>query len=71
MRQPDRLPGDGSVTVSRDGEFHFIVKVVTDCKEQSIRVSHANAWRVFGSLAVMLGIELPKKLAKSIRLDLG
>jgi hypothetical protein len=34
---------------------------------QSITLSRYNAWRIFGMLAVILGIPLPSKLGKLIK----
>ena len=41
---------------------------MTDGREHDIVCSPYNAWRVFGLLALMLGIPLPTKVGKAIKL---
>lgn len=62
--QPARLVNDPGIEVQRDGEHHYVLI----CGDQSIRASGFNAWRLFAALAFMLGIKLPTKLAKGIKL---
>jgi hypothetical protein len=68
-KQPDRLPTDGAVAVQRnqDGETVCIM-VESNGSAQFISCSEFNAWRLFGMMAPMLGIKLPSKLARGIRL---
>lgn len=63
-KQPERLPDDPGISVERSGENHYLLI----CGERSLRVSGFNAWRLFGALAFMLGIPLPSKIAKGIKL---
>jgi hypothetical protein len=39
LKQPDRLPTDGAVSVRRDGEDGIILLVVTNDKEEAITMS--------------------------------
>lgn len=64
VKQPERLPDDGAVAVTLEGASHYRISV----GEHSIKVSGFNAWRLFGMLAIMLGIRLPSALAKRIKL---
>lgn len=64
---PPRAPDDGPIGIRKDrGEY---VLLTTQCGvESELRVSPHNAWRLFGSLALMLGIPLPKAIGRLIRL---
>lgn len=67
VEQPERAETDGRVHVAWTGE-HLTVMCCQNGEETTIRMSRYNAWRVFGFMALMLGISLPKKLQESIRL---
>lgn len=71
FEQAPRRPEDGSVSILRahDQEL-LLVKVTHDGQEQTIVMSEYNAARVFGMLALMLGIELPTKLGMAIHLGM-
>jgi len=66
-QQPPRSAKDGTIGITRvpDG---FVIVCVHDGVEQTIRVGEYNAWRIFASLSFMLGIKLPTKLVKMIKL---
>ena len=72
---PVRLGLDGPVSVARDGDDRVIITVTPGVMDhgdlgsstQSITLSRYNAWRIFGMLAVILGIPLPSKLGKLIK----
>lgn len=65
--QPDRSTSDGAVECHRVGDL-LVVTAVQNGHETRLTLSEYNAWRVFAILAVMLGIALPKKLMKCIKL---
>lgn len=68
--QPERTDDDGPISVDRwihDDEM-LVIKIRTKGEDQHMVVGMYNAWRLFGLLAVMLGITLPKKLMKAIKL---
>lgn len=69
-KQPERGPEDGQVTITRahDDPSKILIAVVHSGIEREIRMTEHNAWRVFGMLAFMLGIKLPVKLLKAIKL---
>jgi hypothetical protein len=62
--QPDRLPTDGEVVITRDGD-HFIARVVTDGKETFVRVSGYNGWRLAAALCLMLEIPMSPAIKKT------
>jgi hypothetical protein len=65
---PPRLPEDGAVTVEQAGDDRILVSVETAGVSTMLTMSPYNAWRVFGMLAVVLGISLPTRLRKAIKL---
>ena len=70
---PERQPGDTDVTVTRLDNGYLRVSYGGDSQDPyvcsgSLVVSPYNAWRVFGLLACMLGISLPRSLGKAIKL---
>lgn len=66
---PERKPSDGAVGVNRaPGNDALTLTATTDGIEQSMTVSPHNAARLFALLSLMLGIPLPAKLGKEIRL---
>jgi len=67
MKMPERDADDGAVEVRREpgGKIAIVIEHVN--VSEALRMSPHNAWRVFGMLAVMLGIPLPAKIAKAIR----
>lgn len=69
-KQPPRGPEDGPVNISRVGvgDGHLVIEATQGGEATSVRMSEYNAWRVFGSLALMLGISLPAKIGKEIKL---
>lgn len=66
--QAKRLPGDGPVSVYRVNDERLKISSTTDGVEESITLSDYNASRVFGILALMLGIKLSNKLLKAIKM---
>lgn len=66
--QPPRCPGDGDVRLHRGDGDSFFFTVTQDGAEQTLWLSGFNAWRLFGMLAIMLGVPLPKKIGKAIKL---
>ena len=64
---PPRLPEDGAVTVSQAGDDRIMVSVETAGVSTMLAMSPYNAWRVFGQLAIVLGLELPSRLRKAIK----
>lgn len=66
-KQPERELSDGPVSVDRVDQF-IVLSARQDKKYEGMKVSEYNAWRLFGMLAVILGIELPKNIAKTIKL---
>lgn len=67
-KQPERGPKDGPVSVNRAGEGRLVISAANTGEEpRSIEMSEYNAWRVFGSLALMLDIKLPPALGKAIK----
>lgn len=71
-KQPPRGPDDGPIEVRRDphreGWWQVSVSTPDGKQTETLRLSGFNAWRVFGLLAFMLGIPLPAKLQKEIKL---
>lgn len=65
-KQPERGPLDGPVSVNRYGDA-FVITAKQGALETTCEVSEHNAWRLFGLLALMLGVSLPTKIAKGIR----
>ena len=66
--QPERSDRDGEVSVRRLPNGDITVSVVTDNERAFLVLTDYNGWRIFGLLAFMLGIDLPVKLAKKIKL---
>lgn len=66
-KQPDRGPDDGPISVNRIGEA-LVITARQGALETRCEMSEYNAWRVFGCLAVMLGVRLPAKIGKAIKL---
>lgn len=70
--QPPRLATDGAVSVERVALYHgaegLLVTVTDGDTTASVHMGIHNAWRIFGLLAFMLGIQLPSKLVKAIRM---
>jgi hypothetical protein len=64
----ERQPGDGAVSASRPVPDKLAVTVTTDGKMQSLVMSEYNAARLFGMLALMLEIPLPRAVAKSVQI---
>lgn len=67
MSQPERKPWDGPIKVQRIGDY-ISISVEQNSEAQGMKISEYNAWRVFGMLAVILGVPLPKYIAKAIKL---
>jgi len=63
---PERLPMDGAVSVDRVDSDHL--RIGESSSDTAVILSEYNAWRVFGMLSVMLGINLPSSIAKNIKL---
>jgi hypothetical protein len=68
FQQAARLPTDGAVTLTRDGEDHFILSVVTDGVVETIRVSEYNLSRLVGIGTIFLGIRIHKNDGKALKL---
>ncbi len=80
-KMPERSPKDGPVSVNRLGDDRICISAETlnlNPVEDPINnywresphyleMSEYNAWRIFGMLAIILGIELPKKVGKEIK----
>jgi hypothetical protein len=66
--QAERRLEDGAISVSRGAPGMLHLSVVTDGKEEGITLSEYNAARIFGCIAVMLGIPLGNKVGKAIKL---
>jgi len=64
---PLRSERDGEVKVERPDDDSLLIYVVDSGQAQSLTVSPYNAWRIFGMLAFLLGIQLPRELAKLIK----
>ena len=67
-KQPERSDRDGEVSVRRLPNGDMTIAVVTDNERAFLVLTDYNGWRIFGLLAFMLGIDLPVKLAKKIKL---
>lgn len=67
MSQPTRKDGDGRIEVQRVGDY-IDIRCTTDNREDSMSMGEYNAWRLFGMLSTILGIQLPKQLAKNIKI---
>jgi hypothetical protein len=70
---PPRQPEDGKVEISQLDDDSLVLSVTRVLDEKrsdtdSIRMSRYNAARMFGMLSLFLGIPLPKKLGKAIKL---
>jgi len=66
LKQPERLPEDGTVRIERTGNGGLMI--CEDGTHTAVILSEFNAWRVFGMLSLMLGIPLPAKVSKAIKL---
>lgn len=66
MPQPARSPSDGPINVDNTSSSRLRISVETDGVMGTIEIGYFNAWRLFAILALMLGVPLPKKLAKEI-----
>jgi hypothetical protein len=62
---PERLPGDGPIAVERS-ERGIRIRVTNGDATTLVEMSEHNAWRVFGSLALVLGLPLPASVGKAI-----
>lgn len=67
LKMPERLPGDGPISVDRLDDESIRVEVMTNGETRSIVMSPYNAWRAFWMLSLFLGIKLPSKLGKMIK----
>lgn len=66
FKQAERAPHDGPVGVERRGDRIWIT-CETMGKTQAIDASLYNAARIFGALAVILGIKLSSAVSKAIK----
>jgi hypothetical protein len=67
LMMPERKPSDGPMSVNRPSDGEIAISVTTNGEMSGITMSEFNAWRVFGSLAIMLGIPLSKEAGKAIK----
>lgn len=67
LEQPPRQPGDGPINIAVPREGYVTITVTTDGQEEAITMGEHNAWRVFGSLALLLGIPLSAKVGEAIK----
>ncbi len=67
--QPPRGPTDGAISSHLHEDRGVLLQCVQDGKHQHLYASTYNAWRLFGALALVLGIELPARLGKAIRMS--
>lgn len=70
-KQPPRSDRDGSIEIFRNEDETITISCETDGVPGQITATEYNAWRIFGSLALFLEIELPKKLGKQIKISEG
>jgi hypothetical protein len=66
-KQPARSDDDGEISIKRESGY-LIVAATQGGVETHLKVSDYNAWRLFGSLTLFLGVRLPASLAKRISL---
>ena len=66
LRMPDRQPTDGPVSATRENG-NIRIAVETAGERRSILMGEHNAWRIFGLLAVMLGLPMTKEVGKAIK----
>lgn len=69
-KQPERLPLEGAVSVTREGLDRENIRITVQhgLDRQTMLMGGYNAWRVFGMLGMMLGIGLPVKILKRIKM---
>lgn len=67
FKQAERHPGDGPMYVGKEGGEHVRIECTTDGKPQTMLLSAFNAARVFGGLALALGIPLPSSIGEAIK----
>ncbi len=66
--QPPRQPTDGPVSVRNpDDAAGFTIEETHGGETRTITLSPHNAHRIFGMMAMMLGVKLPPKVAKDIK----
>lgn len=67
--QPERTPKCGAMSVQRGFSDDEVITITCthDGQETHVVMSEFNAWRVFGTLALILGIKLSSKIAKGIK----
>jgi len=70
---PERGPKDGPVEVRRLSDDRISISSVTnlegDMKDHHwMELSEYNAWRIFAMLALILGVQLPAKIGKEIKM---
>ncbi len=68
IKMPPSQAGDGAMLIKRLDDGKIVIDATIDGVTYHIEVSAYNAWRVFGCLALMLGIPLPKATGKAIKL---
>jgi hypothetical protein len=64
FEMPKRLPTDGGVSVTVEGEDHLRIEVTTFGDAMSIKASRYNAARMLVMLCLMLEVPAPKTLGK-------
>ncbi len=68
FKQALRRPEDGQIGVKRPDDDFILISATTAGREEAILVSEYNASRILVALAVVLGIDITKTAAKTIRL---
>jgi hypothetical protein len=63
--QPKRQAGDGRIGVEAVGDG-WVITAEQDGRTTTLRVSTFNLWRVFGVVALTLGVKLPDRVARGI-----
>ncbi len=66
---PERETDDGEAAVRWGAHQRcLVISVTTAGVPQMITLSPYNAWRIFGMMALLLGLPLSAKLGKAIKL---
>lgn len=63
LQMPERTADDGPLSIRREGTLIFI-----EHEGEAIAFGEYNAWRLFGMLALMLGIPVGARILRAIKL---